>query len=402
MKIGILTFYRTENFGANLQALSTYKFLEKNGLDPIMIHYMSHEMHASLEKSKNLRAQVQAHFDFVDKYLPSQTQLCFNADDVNKVIALEGIEGVIIGSDAVVQHHPLLSRIHKGRLNPLIIQKVTPDRLFPNMFWGVGIDQHVKKVLMSVSCQNSEFKFFSPFLKLRMNRALRNFDYISARDLWTVKMFQSIGLKNVERTPDPVFAFNYNVGDIIPSKEEILKKFNLPMQYVLVSLMKQTLSMDCLRGLHNLFLKDGIECVSLPMPTGTGFKHPFNHSINEPLDPLDWYALIKYSSGYIGSNMHPVIVSLHNAVPCYSIDFWTNKNYFNKVVDDGSSKVEDILKQFELQNNRSPILSTVCDVLPETIYNAIKTFPREKVKEISLKKYSQYKLMMSKILEKIV
>ena len=60
------------------------------------------------------------------------------------------------------------------------------------------------------------------------------------------------------------------------------------------------------------------------------------------------------------------------------------------------------MKQFELQNNRSPILSTVCDVLPETIYNAIKTFPREKVKEISLKKYSQYKLMMSKILEKIV
>ena len=80
MKIGILTFYRTENFGANLQALSTYKYLEKNGFEPIMIHYMSHEMHASLEKSKNLRAQVSAHFNFVDKYLPSQTQLCFNVN----------------------------------------------------------------------------------------------------------------------------------------------------------------------------------------------------------------------------------------------------------------------------------------------------------------------------------
>ena len=402
MKIGILTFYRTENFGANLQALSTYKYLEKNGFEPIMIHYMSHEMHASLEKSKNLRAQVSAHFNFVDKYLPSQTQLCFNADDVNSVTELEGIEGVIIGSDAVVQHHPLLSRIHKGRFNPLIIQKVTPDRLFPNMFWGVGLDMHVKKVLMSVSCQNSEFKFLSLFLKRRMSKALRNFEYISARDLWTVKMFRSLGLKSIERTPDPVFAFNYNVGDIIPTKEEILKKFGLPEQYVLVSLMKQTLSMDCLQSLYHLFLKDGIECVTLPVPTGIGFKHPFRYSINEPLDPLDWYALIKYSSAYIGSNMHPIIVSLHNCVPCYSIDFWTNRNYFNKVVDDGSSKVEDILQQFDLQNYRSPILSTVCDVSPEMIYNAIKSFPRAKVKEISLLKYSQYKLMMNKIFEKLV
>ena len=35
---------------------------------------------------------------------------------------------------------------------------------------------------------------------------------------------------------------------------------------------------------------------------------------------MDWYALIKYSDGYIGERMHPVVVALHNAVPFFSFD----------------------------------------------------------------------------------
>lgn len=53
------------------------------------------------------------------------------------------------------------------------------------------------------------------------------------------------------------------------------------------------------------------------MPTGIGFKHNFDFSITTPLPPLDWYALIKYAKGYIGENMHPIVVALHNAVPCF-------------------------------------------------------------------------------------
>ena len=39
MKIGILSFYREINFGATLQALSTYKYLEKAGHFPVFINY---------------------------------------------------------------------------------------------------------------------------------------------------------------------------------------------------------------------------------------------------------------------------------------------------------------------------------------------------------------------------
>lgn len=37
MNIGILTYYRVANFGANLQAVSTYYYLKNNGYNPLFI-----------------------------------------------------------------------------------------------------------------------------------------------------------------------------------------------------------------------------------------------------------------------------------------------------------------------------------------------------------------------------
>ena len=66
-------------------------------------------------------------------------------------------------------------------------------------------------------------------------------------------------------------------------------------------------------GLKAKAAEAGLTCVALPMPTGVDFKHTFDYEIPTPLSPLDWYALIKYASAYIGENMHPVVVALHNA-----------------------------------------------------------------------------------------
>lgn len=65
-----------------------------------------------------------------------------------------------------------------------------------------------------------------------------------------------------------------------------------------------------------------MHCIAFPMPVGIRFKHPFAYEIGIPLPVLNWYGLIKYASAYVGSNMHPIIVSLHNGTPCYSIDYW--------------------------------------------------------------------------------
>lgn len=398
MRIGILTFYKTENFGANLQALSTYKYLEKLGHTPICIYYVSEQSYLKSQSALASNSQLKTHFDFVDKHMPNQTSACLSIAEVNKAIVDNEIDGVIVGSDAVVQHHPLISRIYRGKRKPIYIEPVSKDRMYPNMFWGVGLPDDCKFALMSVSSQNSEFKFFTKSLKREMANAIERFSYISVRDAWTQAMFASIKGKTFPVTPDPVFAFGENAGDLVPSKEDICKRYHLPSNYLLVSLMSQTLSLDCLDKLVSCFNSIDVPCVSLPMPTGKGFCHHFPYAIKEPLDPLDWYALIKYSYGYVGSNMHPVIVSLSNAVPCFSIDFWGARDFWNRPKRNCSSKVEDILSRFGLSSNHKMISGGVCHVDAKDIFDAIQSFPRQAVAEKSANMLVQYKEMMDNIL----
>ena len=181
-------------------------------------------MLSSVDRRLQTDKQARAHLGFVDKYMHNQTKMCVTSEEVSKVMEEEGINRVIVGSDAVIQHHPLMSRIHVGRRKPFYIEKVIPERMFPNLAWGAGFPNNVKLAMMSASSQNSRFDMFSHSLKIQMKSSLERFSYLSVRDSWTQQMLSAIMNKDYPITPDPVFAFNQNAGDFVPSKEEILKK----------------------------------------------------------------------------------------------------------------------------------------------------------------------------------
>lgn len=402
MNIGILTFYKVANFGANIQGVSTYYYLKKIGYNPIFLNYVSVKTENSLEESYKKSVQTKAHIDFVNSYIENQTENLYNSDDVVAAIDKYHIDAIIIGSDAVVQHHPLLSRIHRGRRKPFYISHPVPERMFPNPFWGCGFDDKIPTVMMSVSSQNSKYSQFSKSLKSRMFKTLNNMKYISVRDTWTLDMMKAIGVNHdIKVTPDPVFAFNYNAGHLVPSEDDIRKRFSLPKDYVLVSLHSQSLTLKTLDELNSMFKAVGKTCVAFPMPGGVRYQHHFDYEIKVPLSSIDWYALIKYASGYVGSNMHPIIVSLHNAVPCFSIDHWGTKDFFNRTVRDGSSKVEHIMGEFGLKNYVKPIDNDICYVEASVIVDAIQKFPCEHVRKVALDKYDEYLKMMDEIMNKI-
>lgn len=398
MNIGILTYYRVNNFGANLQALSTYRFFKSKGLNPIFIHYMSKKLYETCNDINN-DIQKKEHIDFIDNYIENQSDLCYNANDVIKVIKNNNIKAIVIGSDAVVQHHSLIERIKKGKRKPIFIQPISKDRIFPNIFWGVGIPNDVKLIMMSVSSQNSRYKLFSQLTKFKMKKSLCRFNYISARDTWTANMFKSILNKKITVTPDPVFAFNYNCSDLIPSFNDIIEKYKLPSKYILICLKSQALPISELQELKIEFQNLGLTCIAFPISTGIKFSHPFDYEIQLPLSPIDWYALIKYSSGYIGGNMHPIIVSLHNSVPCVSFDDYINYNFFGKAIKDKSSKIEHIMEVFNLNNtNLTKIENEKCNMSTKAIVNAILNFPKDNVTEMSKNYYSKYLFMMNEII----
>lgn len=351
MKIGILTYHKACNFGANLQLFSTYNYIRNQGHTPIIINWSTKALDDFFVR-KTPVVQYEEHRRFREENL-LLTRSCYTIYDVAKVIEEEDIKGVIIGSDAVLQHHPLLERLYFSRRKIIGVKGIGADRMCPNPFWGSFIPLLSKDLpvcMMSASSQNSEYHFLSLKEREMLKEHLLRFSYISTRDDWTSKMVSNItkGAIVPEVTPDPVFAFNYNVTNQL-SEDEIRTKYHLEKPYYVFSFLDdKTVDRDWLDNFQRITDKD---CIALPFPYGVRFNHPFKKEIGLPLSPLEWYALIKYSSGYIGHNMHPIVVSLHNSVPCFSFDNYglVRLRYF---VNEKSSKIYHILKEFDLLGNR--------------------------------------------------
>ncbi len=400
MRIGILTYFNVSNFGANLQALSTFLFLKKKGFSPLMINWLPRDLQLQNQSESE---QYLAHKRFVERFFEISEE-CVTLEEVENALINNNITSVIIGSDAVLQHHPFLTRIVFPCRRIIGLNSATTDRMYPNPFWGCfkrEILGDIKLFLMSASSQNSNYKLFSRKVKKKMKGDLLKFDYISVRDTWTSKMvcYLTDNCVSPSITPDPVFALNQNLENLIPTKEHILRKFNIPNDYVLLSFRtKGLVSENWIDTLAHFFSQSNISCIALTMPCGIKFEHHLEYEIKSPLDPLDWYALIKYSKGYIGENMHPIVVSLHNSVPFYCFDTYGVLKFANLFCNERSSKIYHILEASSLLNYRCTANTRFFSPdSPHIIYKKILEFDRKISTEFSERMFYEYNQMMMSI-----
>lgn len=407
MKIGLLAYHAVCNFGAMLQLLSTYMFLKNHGHEPVIINWVAKDLEnyyaqntpiSQIENQLKLRLQ-----------LWKETALCRTIKDVANIISNEQIDAVIIGSDAVAQHHPLFERIVFPCRNIIAINSVTSDVVFPNPFWGIWtdyLDKPVPVVLMSAASQDSKYKYISKKLRKQMKERIMAFSYVSVRDVDTQKMFSFIteGQCCPSVTPDPVFAFNQNAASLVPSKEELMKKYGLSGKYMLISFKNEkrcNVSQTWLNKFQDIAKHHGIQCVSLPFSTSLSAGE-LESEIALPLNPIDWYALLKYSCGYIGNNMHPIVVCIHNTVPFFSFDNYGTKHANGLFCDSSTSKIRHILKVANLLDCRIASNSLFRRTpSPEHVFNKLQTFDKAKCKNFAQGYLNKYNEMMTKILERL-
>lgn len=404
MKIGILTFNQALNFGANLQACSTYFYLMNNGYEPVFVNYTPRDAVNEDETCPDVQVEVQRHFQrqFV------VTEPCHDSKEVAEVLKHNDIKNIIVGSDAVAQHHPLLDRIVFPSKRLVSVMHPSSDKMFPNPFWGEFIQYMHDEVcvcLMSVSNQQSRFKDFSKKDIAEMMLFLPKLKYISVRDEWTQRMYKYISNGTIlpPITPDPVFGFNYNCSELIPPRDIILSKYHLPERYILLGIRKgKSVTAEWSKKFEFYCKGNGYECIGLPFPYGFTPLNQVNHKIDLPLSPIDWYAIIKYASGYVGHNMHSIVSALHNSVPCYSFDQYGVRTLM-QWCNDKSSKIWDILNRAGFADYRA-ISGTVINKIPRPseVLEKLLSFDVEKCKEFSNQYYSQYLDMMSKIEKEFV
>ena len=397
MNVGILTYHWVSNFGANLQTLSTYKYVEKSGHKPIIINWVPDDVKAFYEKSV-LPEQNEAHKNFGLRWYENITKVCHNSEEIAKEIDANEIDLVLIGSDAVFSMTPWLDRFAICRKG-IVYHKPLSNFSFPSPFFGdfvKFVKRKIKIVAISASAQNTPYKklIFSKEKK-NMLSSFQNFALISVRDVWTQKMLSHISKGKLlpEITPDPVFGFNNNVQSII--RDYVKDTLGIDGKYVLLSVSSTIKNAEWLQELESLFAKEDIIVVGMPKTLNKNYKSPLRYNLSFPLDPLDWYSSIAKSCGYIGELMHPVLVSLHNAVPVYVFDTYGFKH--NGTLDKTSSKTFQIMKKFELEDYYyNALLNNV--PTPKEVFDKIMSFDNNKCKLIAEDLYRRYDLMMQKSL----
>lgn len=405
MKIGLLAYHAACNMGATLQLLSTYSYLKNSGHAPIVINWVAEDLEKMYERAvpkeqQELQLQLR-------RTLWKETASCRTSEDVARVITEEGIQAVIVGSDAVAQNHPVMERLRIDKRRLIRVGEITSDRVFPNPFWGLFnnyLDEPIPVAMLSGSSQDSHYRLILSAQRKQMNLAIENFRYISVRDSWTRDMIAYITSNTIipPITPDPVFAFNYNAGHIIPSKQTILTKHHLPDNYFVLSFLSNSdVSQKWLSEFERISATKDIACVSLPFAHQLSFGQ-LEHKIDMPLSPIDWFALIKYSRGYIGNNMHPIIVSIHNNVPFFSFDNYGICCFHNFITSDKSSKILHILRKAGLDDFRISVINRHKIIpSPNKVFNMLNNFPLDKEKAFAAKWQNEYINMMQQIISKV-
>lgn len=398
--VGLLTYHWVSNYGAQLQTLSTIGYLQKHGYNTVVINWVPKRLQ-ELYMNTTCDEQLKVHQDFQSKY-GTVSPICRTNEDVCKVIVDYQIDLVIIGSDSVLTYKPFIDRysIYKWGFK---LVKPYEDNEFPSPFWGSFLyKMDVPTAMMSVAAQNTNYPHII-FRKKKFHDLLNKIRFISVRDIWTQRTIQYLTNSEINPTitPDPVFAFNQNINNrLIINRESIKAKFNLPDKYVIITYSKNYFGDEWLKTLIDLFHNSGTTVVSLPRALETRYSPCGDINLHLPISPLEWYYIIKYSSGYIGELMHALLVSLHNSVPCFSIDEYGMIK--NGSVDESSSKIYQILKYYDLSSNTCNVrLKNTPKPSSDFVYNQIIQFDINRCEEKSKRRYEEYDKMMVDILSLI-
>lgn len=391
--IGLLTYHWVSNYGANLQTFSTYSFLKKNGFNPIILNWIPQRT-KEYYLSACPKEQYECHRAFINERC-QLTEEFSNPTQVSEIIKKNNIEGVIIGSDS-------LFNLEKDKYSWLQRKTIyaTEDHIYPNPFWGYMFE-NVPHVGLSISSQNSDYYLYKEY-KEEIGRSLNAFKLITVRDTWTKGLVSYFTDGNIvpDITPDPVFAFNKNVQDL-PSRNSILEKYHLPEKYVLLSFNRGKrfrMSQKWLYELKTLFNDTGMSCVSLPRATGSQ-ELQMDVNLEMPLPPLDWYSIIRYSSGYIGVLMHPIVICIHNAVPFYSFDHYGVGPYL--FVNKKSSKTYNIISDAGLLDNYLNQMATPVCPSAKKVFESLMRFPKEQCASFAEKQQKSCLDNMNELMNKL-
>ena len=306
MKIGILTYHRPSNFGANLQAFASYRYLAALGHQVKVIDYVRQK---DIAYKKDVdRSQYEAHKCFVESRLPLTRQVT-TEHELCKVVMEEELDTIVIGADAVWRK-PEDGGIYFAKW------------LFDNEV----LSQKVSVVSLSAAHMGMGFATMSAELREKIKSCLKQFKYISVRDSWTRDVINRDLFQGQEYVthinPDPVIQLYRHVDSSLWEDKGLRDKgyvlMTLPAHWGESSKLSR-IRRNWFCTFKKMVNQSNLRLVELPIPEGKSGM-PFDYTIDYPIDPIQWFLTIGHARAFCGLRFHAIMSCIAQGTPFYSMD----------------------------------------------------------------------------------
>lgn len=319
MKVGILTWYKSINHGAVLQAYASQQFLKENKIDSIMLDY-NRNYHVMESGKEKLRRRIK-NFNYnyflmktkIKKWNKEKTRLFKTF--INEYINLgnnyseyDNIETVMIGSDMVFD-------FFEG-YNPFMYGKNVPS----------------KKIFSYAACFGYTTKelFENYKNKNEIITQLNKLTTIGYRDDNTGDLLKKqCNVKKIEKNIDPVLLYGFD-----KERKEWNEHNWKNKKYILIySYQSNMNNKKEIKSIRKFAKEEKLEIISV------GYYHAWcNQNINA--DPKEFIELFANASYVVTDTFHGLVFSL------------TFNKLFAIITRNNSFKVLDLLKELNIEYDK--------------------------------------------------
>lgn len=373
MKIGILTFHRSINYGAYMQCLALSHEIQKRYPNDTVevIDYSSaimeknyrvkftksmlrdpKEFFCKIKRKKAFRSSL-SYLPLSDKQIIEDS--CENAFNYIK----DNYDAVVVGSDAV------WNWIKRGFPNPYLL----------------AMDNDVIKLSYAASAFGMGMEHVSEERRKIFGKSLESFKFIGVRDEYTDSLVHHCAPDvKTEFTCDPTAFLDLDyVMQLLGTtkeqyKEKIYKKYKIPGDKRLI----------CAMGTNKMLIRqikekyrDTHRIVSVYSPTRE--EDAYLYDIN----PLEWSLLFGICDLTLTNFFHGTLLSIRNSTPVIAIDF-------TKFGAEHKGKIQDVLERMDMKDcfftletakkdSWTPVLKKADDILSDSSMREKVASNREKL-----------------------
>ena len=366
MRIGILTFFASINYGAFLQAYSLQQVLLQRYADSAVVEMIGYDS----DRTHNIYSHWGAKED-TDKYaafvsdwkylnLTDKIFISDNIEEISRFISEQDYDIVISGSDEVF--------------------KTDGMRGFPNAYWLNYDIGKAKRFAYAVSGRNN-YLLHDEVEKKYIKSALERFFFLGTRDEITRQELLNFTDKNIYMNCDPCFL----MADFWAGKESIFRKYNgvdqlncyknLPDKKIVLVM---TADYKIAKVFREMYSSEFI--VVGNMVRNKSYTDEYIYDFG-PFRWADYFSKIDFM---ITDFFHGTVFSIINNVPFISIERGSR----------GRSKIENLLSEHDMED-RLVYLEDYSDSLEKLVeslhgmMNGIMDVPKSLYEEIVKKEQAK-------------